>query len=293
MPTIKPMLAVKAGIENIQPGDLISPKLDGIRGINLDGQILSRSLKPIPNRHIQAEWNHKELAGIDGEFILGDPTAADVYRATNSALMRHEGTPQATLYAFDDFTVPRLPYKNRYEVLQGRVEHLRGKGFDIVLLDQRPAGTNAEQIEEEVLAQGYEGIIARDPTQPYKFGRSTLRERKLLKVKRFSDSEATVVGAFELMVNQNDPMINELGYQARSSAKDGLVAAGMLGALEVIDNVTGVRFNIGTGYSRDQRERFWAERERLPGKVVTYTHFTVGVKDKPRFPSFKGFRNGA
>ena len=94
MPTIKPMLAVKAGIENIQPGDLISPKLDGIRGINLDGQILSRSLKPIPNKHIQAEWNRKELAGIDGEFILGDPTAADAYRATNSALMRHEGAPQ-------------------------------------------------------------------------------------------------------------------------------------------------------------------------------------------------------
>jgi len=291
MSLIKPMLAVKAGIEHIQPGDLISPKIDGIRGINLDGQILSRSLKPIPNKHIQAEWNRKELAGIDGEFILGDPTAADAYRATNSALMRHEGAPQATLYAFDDFTVPRLPYKNRLEVLANRIEHLRNKGFNIVLLDQRPAGTNAEQIEEEVLAQGYEGIIARDPEQPYKFGRSTLRERKLLKIKRFADSEATVMGAFELMVNENDPIINELGYQARSSAKDGLVAAGMLGALDVIDNATGVRFSVGTGYTRDQRERFWREREHLPGRVVTYTHFTVGVKDKPRFPSFKGFRN--
>jgi DNA ligase-1 len=288
--TIKPMLAVKADITDVQPGDLISAKLDGIRGINVDGQILSRTLKPIPNKHIQKEWNHKDLAGLDGEFILGDPTAPDAYRATNSALMRHEGQPEATLYVFDDFTVPRLSYKNRYEVLQGRVEYLQSKGFNILLLDQRPAGGNAEQIEEDVLAQGYEGIIARDPNQEYKFGRSTLKERKLLKIKRFSDSEAVVVGAVELMINENDPMINELGYQARSTAKDGLVPAGMLGALEVIDKATGVRFNIGTGFTRDQRERFWKQREHLKGMVLTYTHFTVGVKDKPRFPSFKGFR---
>ena len=291
MPTIKPMLAVKASVNHIQPEDLISAKLDGIRGINLDGQILTRSLKPIPNRHIQTEWNRPELAGIDGEFILGSPTAPDVYRTTNSALMRHEGSPDATLYAFDDFTCPELPYVERLDRLANRVERLRQSGVNIVLLEQHMAdGENHEYIEESLLAYGYEGIIVRDPFQTYKFGRSTLKERKLLKIKRFSEAEAIVVDFQELMVNENDPLINELGYQARSSAKSGLVAANTLGALVVRDPATGIEFGIGTGFTQDDRARIWHNRERLVGATVSYMHFPIGVKDKPRFPSFKGFR---
>jgi len=289
MPTIKPMLAVKASIDHIAPGDLISPKLDGIRGINVEGKILTRSLKPIPNKHIQAEWSRSDFAGIDGEFILGDPTAPDAYRATNSALMRHEGTPEATLYAFDDFTRPDLPYSERYSILADRVQRLQSQGAQIVLLDQLSADDPAA-IEESVLAEGYEGIIARDPSQPYKFGRSTLRERKLLKIKRFREAEAVVTGFQELLTNGNDPLINELGYQARSSAQNGMVPADTLGALLVRDLASGVDFAIGTGFTQDDRARIWHNRERLVGATVTYAHFPVGVKDKPRFPSYKGFR---
>ena len=290
MPSTKPMLAVKASIDNIKPGDLISPKLDGIRGINVEGQILTRSLKPIPNRYIQAMWSNRDLAGIDGEFILGDPTAPDAYRATNSALMRHEGTPEATLYAFDDFSRPDLPYTDRYSILADRVQRLQSQGANIVLLDQIEADDNPLAVEESILAEGYEGIIARDPTQSYKFGRSTLRERKLLKVKRFAESEAIVVDFQELLINENDPLINELGYQARSSAKDGLVPADTLGALLVRDMTSGVDFAIGTGFTQDDRARIWHNRARLVGATVTYAHFPIGIKDKPRFPSFKGFR---
>ena len=135
MPTTKPMLAVKAGIEHILPDDLISAKLDGIRGINVDGQMLTRSLKPIPNKHVSATWGRADLAGIDGEFILGSPTDPDVYRTTNSALMRHEGTPEPTLYVFDDFTDPSLPYAARFDTLHERVHHLQQQGFNVTLLE--------------------------------------------------------------------------------------------------------------------------------------------------------------
>ena len=56
---LKPMLASKATDEQIKKlldkGPMeVSPKLDGIRCMIQDGVALSRSLKPIPNKHVQS-----------------------------------------------------------------------------------------------------------------------------------------------------------------------------------------------------------------------------------------------
>ena len=48
------------------------------------------------------------------------------------------------------------------------------------------------EYEEEVLSQGYEGLIIRDAFSPYKFGRSTVSEQSLLRLKRFKDAEANI-----------------------------------------------------------------------------------------------------
>jgi DNA ligase-1 len=46
----KPMLASDCGgIENVRFPVIASPKLDGVRALVIDGALMSRSLKPIPN----------------------------------------------------------------------------------------------------------------------------------------------------------------------------------------------------------------------------------------------------
>ena len=62
--------------------------------------------------------------------------------------------------------------------------------------------------ESKITDLGYEGLIIRDPFAPYKFGRSTVREGFLLKVKRFVDSEAVVIGIEEEMYNGNEAQTN-------------------------------------------------------------------------------------
>ena len=43
------------------------------------------------------------------------------------------------------------------------------------------------------LNAGYEGLMLRDPNGIYKFGRSSVKENILLKVKEFMDDEAEII----------------------------------------------------------------------------------------------------
>src|SRR5690606_1152285 len=116
---------------------------------------------------------------------------------------------------------------------------------------------------------------------PYKQGRSTFKEGHLLKIKRFEDGEAEVVGVEEQMHNTNEATLDERGYTKRSTHKDGKVGAGVLGSLLVRDTKTGEEFGIGTGFTMEQRNNLWEGRQYLIGKIVHYRHFPVGRKDAP------------
>jgi DNA ligase-1 len=145
--------------------------------------------------------------------------------------------------------------------------------------------------EAEKVAEGYEGIILRSPEAPYKFGRSTVKEGYLLKLKRFEDSEAEIIGFEEEMFNGNAAETNELGRTKRSTAQAGLVGKSSLGAFLVRDCVSGVEFSIGTGLTALQRGVFWQRRDEYVGKLVKYKFFPVGVKVAPRHPVFLGMRD--
>ena len=88
---IKPMLATEADFNKLRYPVCAQPKLDGIRVVIKNGVVYSRSLKPIPNKHIQALFRH--LDGLDGELIVGNPTAHDVFQKTTSGVMSKEGEP--------------------------------------------------------------------------------------------------------------------------------------------------------------------------------------------------------
>lgn len=154
-------------------------------------------------------------------------------------------------------------------------------------------GEHLESYEECCTKHGYEGVMLRAPEGPYKQGRSTAKEGYLLKLKRFEDAEATIVGFEERMHNANEATKDERGYTKRSSHQENKVGTGTLGAL-IVRGVTafeGIEFNIGTGFDDEQRQDFWANREAMLGETVKFKFFEVGVKDAPRHPVFLGFRS--
>lgn len=285
--TFKPMLAGVYAPALQQYPALVSPKLDGVRAIVTgDRQVLSRSLKPIPNTHVQASLAFDWLGGCDGELIVGDPTSPSCYRDTSSGVMSVHGKPDFTFYVFDVFDKPNVPFQERMP--QG-LNH-RGEGYKIQSLPQELVSSEDEllAVEEQFLAQGYEGVMLRALDGLYKHGRSTARQGWLLKLKRMSSSEAEVLEVIEEMQNTNSAELDELGHTKRSTHKENLVPKGRMGALRVRCLTTGVEFQIGTGFTAVDRQEFW---DSPPiGKIITYNHFEVGRKDLPRFPSYKGLR---
>lgn len=264
---------------------LFSTKLDGIRSVTVNGQALSRSLKPIPNNHIRSKL---ELwPDLDGEIIVGEPNADDVYRVTNSAVMSIQGEPEFVYYVFDDLTDMTLPFHTRLEKLQNRCLPPY-----IQVLQQFPV-YNQETLDATyaaVLAQGFEGLIGRNPDSLYKFGRCTATSQDSLKLKPFRDDDCQVLHVYEAMHNNNEAVIDELGRTSRSSHAAAKFGNGMAGGFRVI--LGGVEFDVAPG-KLTHRERIlvWANREAYIGRWLKFRHCPVGVKDLFRFPRFIGWRD--
>ena len=294
MSTFKPTLAVAADFSKIKYPVYASPKLDGIRCSIVDGKALSRTLKPIPNKEIYSYLSDSGFDGMDGELIVGSPTSSTVYNETVSKVMSFDKPMVGTTYYLFDLHNAKGTFRDRRDVLAGW-----GDAHDfplpIKLLEQALLRDKADVLryESQKVDEGYEGIILRSPDAPYKFGRSTVNEGYLLKVKRFEDSEATIIGFEEEMFNGNAAETNELGRTKRSTASAGLSGKNTLGAFLVRDVHTGVEFSIGTGLTALQRGVFWQRQDDYLGKLAKYKFFPVGVKDKPRHPVFLGFRDKA
>lgn len=287
------MLATDCGpLEALKFPLIASPKLDGVRAIISAEGVLSRSLKLIPNREVQAALEGLPI-GLDGELIAGDPCAPDAYRRTVSMVMSEDADITGLhFFVFDIQTAG--PFSDRHSIYTEYVKGLVGYDGAVVRVPQYPVNSLAELIalEDKWIGEGFEGVILRKPDSPYKHGRSTRKEGYLLKLKRFQDSEAEVLGVTELMHNGNEAKKNALGHTERSSHKAGLTGSGVLGTLRVKDVKTGVEFEIGTGFTAKERKDLWEiPLWQLQHKLVKYKFFPVGVKDKPRHPVFLGWRD--
>ena len=289
--TFKPMLAAAAEFDKLRFPLFASPKLDGVRAIVKNGVVLSRSLKPIPNEHVQRSFRH--LEHWDGELIIGPQNSPTVYRDTVSGVMRQDGEPEVCFCAFDHVEIQMANFEARLAVLKRlwRDASFARSSPPVVLLPQYPVTSPAEleELEREHLELGYEGLILRDPSAPYKFGRSTAREGYLLKLKRFLDGEAEVLEVIEELHNGNEAKTNELGRTKRSSHKENKTGKGRAGALHVRDLQTNVKFFVGTGLTDSDKDWWWLKGR--PGLLIKYKYFPVGVKDAPRHPVYLGLRD--
>jgi DNA ligase-1 len=169
-------------------------------------------------------------------------------------------------------TLPSTPFE--YEILYGSLKNTIEE---------------VEDFEKICLLKGYEGVMLRSPSGTYKFGRSTINDNILLKLKRFEDSEAILIDIEEKMSNQNPEKLDAFGYIKRSSALDGMISMNTTGALIVKDEHN--QFKIGSGLDDKMREEIWNNKSSYIGKIVKYKYFPVGVKELPRHPVFLGFRD--
>lgn len=292
----KPMLAATCeDMAALRYPVLASPKLDGIRCLILDGVTVSRNLKPIPNHFVQ-DMLKGCPEGWDGELIVGEPNGAGVFERTQSGVMSVSGTPKFTFFVFDNCK-DSFGFDARHSTVEavwskaGHSTHVPHWWDRTCPLPHQHIADHAALMayEQKAVEKGYEGIMVRDPHGAYKFGRSTVREGGLLKVKRWKDAEAVVVGMVELMHNGNEATTDALGRTKRSASKEGKTGKGVLGAL-VCELPGGVQFELGTGFSSAQRADLWRGSANVIGQTVTFKYQELSKDGVPRFPVWKAFR---
>lgn len=287
----KPMLSGSLDdVSSLQFPVLATPKLDGIRCLRVNNRTVSRKFIDIPNIYIQ-RLTASLPNGLDGELMIPNGT----FNQIQSAVMSEDGSPNFEFHVFDYVSS---------DISKGYIDRL--KELQTLSLPEYcklilPVTINSvdelNSYEELCLNQGFEGVMIRKPNGKYKCGRSTEKEGLLLKVKQFKDSEAEIIGFEEQLENTNDAEEDAFGKIKRSKSQAGMVAKNTLGKFIVVEvgdtPWKGRQFYIGTGegLTESLRKEIWENRDKFLGKLITYKYQPHGVKDLPRLPISKGFRD--
>lgn len=289
---IKPLLSCEVDIDKLEFPIYVSTKFDGIRALVIDGVVYSRSLKPIRNKHVQKLFGKPEYNGFDGELVVGDVYAKDVFQRTTSGVMSEGGEPDVTFHVFDLWDTPDVDYGDRQITLLRLLNFCgENKHNSVEWTKVRLCYSPYELLRflEYERRDGGEGLIGRNPKGLYKYGRSTPKEQLSVKFKFFEQGEFEVVGFNERMHNSNEKKLDNLGYAERSSSKDGMIPMGTLGSLVL--KYGDITFNCGTGFTDVQRQDVWDNKGVYLGKLASIRYMSVGSKELPRVPSFQGFRH--
>ena len=273
-------------LEHLRYPLLVSPKLNGVRGYVRNGDVLSTSNKLLPNVNLQDKFRTAEH--LDGELIVGDPcdTKRSLNRTTSVVMADGKPIDQLKFYAFDHVKNTDWRFIDRIELLQ------ETKHPGVIIIRHELVQNEKELLAKEIeyLSRGYEGLITRDPLAQYKFGKSTAKQAWMGKMKRFKDDEAVIIGFVEGQKNNNVKVVSETGRSKRSSAKAGKEAKGTLGSLVCLWK-NGQTFNIGTGFTDDEKAYIWTNQAEYLNQLAKFKFFELGSGDVPVLPVWLGLRD--
>ena len=261
-----PMLAGKITAADLSQLDypvIVQQKFDGVRCFLSNQGARTRTDKKIVNNYIGSQIEKYCHEGMDGEIIIPGLEFSDVNGVVRSESSFEERNFQFIIFDWAKYS--DQPYTARYNYMRDLVAVARPDNIKIV---KNSLCNNSEQVQflfNYHIQKGDEGIIIRDPNGYYKYGRSTVREGALLKLKYESTGTARIISVH--------PLVD----------KEGIVKD-KLGAIEVVSNLYGV-FRIGSGFTEQQRKDYW--ESDMIGRNVHFTFQQEGMKNKPRFPVFQ------
>lgn len=288
---IKPMLALDlnsvGNLDIIENGDewYLSPKIDGIRALNIDNEPMSRSGKKHRNIYLQNKFLELPNIHLDGE-VLNCNEFSDFGSNTKDIMSIKNELPNLSYHIFD------IVNDKKYEERLNSLRELILPEWCVIVPSYRvDSASKAREYIEDFISQGYEGGILRTNSL-YKQGRATKTKLELIKVKNFADCEGVITDIAPLYRNHNKKEKNELGYTKRSLSIANLEETNLLGSFKcrvINGDYIGQVVSVGTGFSQAQREEYYSKD--YIGKIIKLKYFNVGVKDTLRHPVFLGFRD--
>lgn len=262
---------ILAALQKLRYPVLASVKLDGVRALRLNGTLVSRTFKEIPNKSIR-ERSMKLPGGFDME--LWNPELS--YNEIQGIVMskEHADSDKIQFHILDWCREETYGHRCTYIVnwLLAAPSLMLDVRFETPI-----TRTNNIEVYRTLLAAERdcaEGICFRTPMSPYKQGRSTLKEQYLVKLCRWIRDEVKIVGFGEQI---------ETGKRAMGKQTLGYM---------ICEDKNGNRVDVGSGVGLTERLRqfIWDNQSKYNNKTITIKYKPCGTKDVARHPIFVGFR---
>ena len=249
-------------------GWLASEKFDGVRAYWDGENLLSRQGKKL-NAPLSFTKNFPKFA-LDGELYAKELKFEEIQASVMDKLPDEKAWGRLKFHIFD---VPEASggLLARLEVL---AKFLKNEPNDnLIIIKQIKMRDNAQFLKfaENIIANGGEGAVVREPNAPYERKRS----KNALKFKKFKDAECEVIS------------INKGGGKYANLA--GSLTCKALGGKDDKEKASepkeGTIFKIGSGLSDKNRQ----DPPKI-GSMITYKFQNLTTNGKPRFPIFLRIR---
>ena len=215
---------------------------------------------------------------LDGEMCIIDDNGSENYKAIVSQIKRKNYTVEKPMYVvFDVLTLKEFDDGHSQSVLSDRLKLIQPYAVECshinklemsVITDEKHAVAKLD----EAVKQGWEGYMMRRDCEY-----EGKRTRNLLKMKKMQDAEYTV----------QDIEVGPIRIIDKSSGLDKTIEA----LTSVIIEHKGCKVSVGSGFSIDDRIKYYKNPELIIGKEITVKYFEESMNKKGdvslRFPVVK------
>ena len=253
----------------------------------------SRALKQFPNVQLRKRFegltkvcNLKNII-LDGELLSKSLTFNELSGLTRQ--LDKELPDDLYFYCFD------IVHKEQFYIpFQVRIVNLHELEAPYVKIVKQKLLQTVEEVNDyyqEALDWGCDGLILRDPNGKYKFGRGTVKEGLIYKMKPFQTFDAKIIDVIQgTEVRKGaEKKINELGRSVTSKKLADRVLIEKASAFVVI--YEGKELKVTIAMTDEEKEEVWINRCSYIGQMIEYKGMLVGAKDLPRHPVFLRFRD--
>lgn len=230
----------------------VEPKLDGMRSlVYVSGKHgVPRSRKGLVLENIQPLIDSLSFGKEYSNFLLDSEAMGETWNNSISLVKKSslskKQRSKLTLWCFDhvvfDGNSDKTPLRERHKRLEKLVARINNPQ---IIVAPHTEVMNEEELGEyytKALEDGFEGILMKDPDAPY----NNKRSKAWLKKKPVATLDGTITGF----------------YEGRGKNKESL------GGFNVM--VGKKKFNVGGGFSDEQREYFWLNRDSMIGKTIEF-----------------------
>jgi len=275
---------------------LVEPKLDGVRCITVVDHLKKTVTQFTRNGKVLENFTHitdaltDHIDNIGRSYVLDGEVVSDNFQSLMKQVHRKDNVQaqDAKLMLFDivpltEFQAGKsvLGQKRRTELLKtfeklfeetGCIGIVPQKLFDLdVMTDE----VEFKDYNKQMVEEGYEGILIKDPDAKYECKRST----SWLKQKPFIEVSLEVKHVEE--------------GTGRNISKLGAFVC------EGVDDGKQIAVNVGSGFTDSDRDDFWNSRDSIIGQIVEVRADAVTQNQDgtyslrfPRFLRFRGFKAG-